>query len=131
MTTRAIAQEIDAEIERLELLEADDLAARMRLPEWGYYARTHDLGLGYGKQITSQFRAKGWDATTDLKARIPRIPDDEAVAIDRAIGSLGQPYIRAIHIVYKDLFPYRQLPRSWQKVVMVAIGKLSMVLPYE
>jgi uncharacterized protein (UPF0335 family) len=50
MTTarQVVAQEIDAEIERLERLEADDLAVRMGLAEWGFWARCFDPGIGYG-----------------------------------------------------------------------------------
>lgn len=129
-TARAvIVNEIDAEIERMEEAAADDLARHMRLPEWGYWARCDDSGLGYSKPVLV-FEAKGWWATEELKSRIPRISDDQALLIDGAIGVLGHPYREAIERVYLQLQSYRSLSRYWQRQHMVAVGKLSMILPH-
>lgn len=128
-TARAvIVNEIDAEIERMEEAEADDLAKLMRLPEWGYWARCFDAGVGYSKPVLV-FEAKGWDAPT-LTTRIPRIADDQALQIDAAIATLGHPYREAIERVYLQLQSYRSLSRYWQRQHMVAVGKLSMILPH-
>lgn len=124
LTARKVILE---EIDRMQCIEADDLAIRLRLPEWGYWCRTHDHGLGYTKQITSQWSPKGWPEP-ELTARIPRIPDDQALEIDRAVASLDYPYKEAIERVYVNLEAYRALPRFWQRTRDVAIGKLSMVL---
>jgi hypothetical protein len=129
MTTarQLLAQELDAQIELAERLAADVLAVELKLPEWGYYARCHDLGLGYGKPVTSQFRAKGWDAT-DLRARIPRISDDEAMQIDTAVASLDDGYKEAIVAVYRDLVSYRSLPRHLQRARDIGLGMLAVKL---
>lgn len=128
-TARAVVlQEVDTQIERMEEAAADDLAKSMRLPEWGYWARCFDAGVGYSKPVLV-FEAKGWDAP-DLKARIPRIADDQALLIDAAIAKLGHPYREAIERVYLQLHSYRSLTRYWQRQHMVAVGKLSMVLPH-
>lgn len=125
--SRVVVQEIDREIERLEQIEADDLAIRLRLPEWGYWARTYDHGLGYASPVTV-FRARGQDATT-LRAVIPRIPDDLAIQIDSAISALDTPYRHAIRAAYLDLVPYRKMTRQQQRHLMIGVGKLSMILP--
>lgn len=129
-TARAVVlDQIDAEIQRKEELEADDLAKSMRLPEWGYWSRCFDPGLGYSKP-TLVFEAKGWWAPDGLPTRIPRIADDQAMVIDGAIARLGHPYREAIELVYLQLQSYRSLSRYWQRQHMVAVGKLSMILPH-
>jgi hypothetical protein len=65
---------------------------------------------------------------TDLTARIPRIPDDQALTIDAAIAGLPEYYRGAIEQVYLRLEPYRSLPRHRQRARDVALGMLAIKL---
>jgi hypothetical protein len=121
---QVVVAEIDAEIERMEMLEADQLAEKMRLAEWGHWSRCFDPGLGYGKMITAQWRSRGQDEPS-LRRVIPRIPDDEAMRSDAAVGALASPYRRMVERIYLYLESARSLSRQEQRVHCMAIGRLA------
>jgi hypothetical protein len=124
------------EIARLENIEMEDLADKLKLLEWGRWSRTGLDRLGYPRQL--KFQAKGsWEQ--DLRKLVGNITDDEGLRIDRAVAELGAKhghhYRIVIETIYKNGTPWADLPgklgiatNTIRKYQNQALGMLKILL---
>lgn len=105
-------RELDAQIDRMERIEADEMADRLLLWEWGAWSRRTGDTLGYPACLLP-FSAKGsWEK--NLRRYIASINDDEAMRIDAAVAALPGMHRAVVIAVYRLGIETRRLPQVLQ-----------------
>lgn len=102
-------REMDRQIDRLEELDADELAEALELYSWGLWSRAREK-LGYAKPA-AVFSAKGtWEP--DLRRHIYMISDEKGLRIDAAVARLRGTQRIVINAIYKEWIPWKKLPEE-------------------
>lgn len=126
-------RELGRQIERLEELDADQLAEALGLYGWGRWDRMRKESLGYSKPPHT-FSAKGtWEP--DLRRHIYPVSDEEGMRIDAAVSTLKSGERVVIETIYRDWVPWKRLPQELgvststiRKYQHIALGKLDILL---
>lgn len=126
-------RELGRQIDRLEELDADQLADALGLYGWGRWDRMRKESLGYSKPGHT-FSAKGtWEP--DLRRHIYPVSDEEGMRIDAAISTLKSGERVVIEAIYRDWIPWKRLPHELgvsastiRKYQHIALGKLEILL---
>lgn len=104
--------EKQAQIERLERIQADDMADQLHLWEWGRWARRTGNTLGYPRSLLP-FAAKGsWEK--DLRRYVADLDDETGMLIDAAVAGLPEMHRGVVLAVYKLCIETRRLPHVLQ-----------------
>ena len=105
-------RETESQIERMERIEADEMADKLLLWEWGKWSSKTGNQLGYPACLLP-FCAKGsWEK--DLRRYVADITDEQGAVIDEAITALPELHKAVIVAVYRLRIETRRLPHVLQ-----------------
>lgn len=126
------ANEIDFEISQMEIVDLEEKAKGLMLPEWGRWKRKGDSlrHLEYPPCLL-EFRGQGSDEP-NRSAYIADISDEDGNRIGLAVKSLPKPYRMLVAALYIARLSVNQLAKhskttrpNIDKMHAVALGMLS------